>query len=415
MTEVLRSKHERSLSCAGAVQAFLDRVQRIEPTLHGFRQIEPERLFAEAAILDAQPAETRGPLHGQLIAVKEVFDVAGYTCGWGTPIHDGRKPEEDCATVAALRGAGAIVAGITVSSEYAMSSVGPTVNPFDKTRTPGASSQGSAAVVGAGLVDMALGSQTIGSIIRPASYCGCIGFKPTWGSIDVSGTMPLSAPLDHVGFMASTLQQAETLLAQLAPALPETRSVVPPQVLNLEPRQTDDIHPEMRRVVAQALAKLGKAGVEVVPFRLPEWIAETEESVLDTILAHDVAHHHGADYNAHANKMSDRIQDYITRGQLITKQAYLAALSQRDKMIGELRQKLAGRPVLAPSAIGIAPLLAEGTGSRAPQRLWTLTGFPAISVPFGSFEGMPLGVQIIASPGEDRLTIDTARMLIGKA
>jgi Asp-tRNA(Asn)/Glu-tRNA(Gln) amidotransferase A subunit family amidase len=413
VTEVPKRHHVHPAPCADAVSAFLEKVRTIESRLHGFRQIDPEQLYAEAAQRDSLAEDARGPLHGQLIAVKEVFDVAGYTCGWGTPIHDGRKPETDAAVVKSLRAAGAIIAGITVSTEYAMANVGPTVNPFDSKCTPGASSQGSAAVVGAGLVDMALGSQTIGSVIRPAAYCGCIGFKPSWGYVDVGGAMPLSPYLDHVGFMTSRVDQVEVLLQILAPSLPAPTRSEPNQFLLLEPWYDDEISSEMQGVVAQSVKVLTRAVCDVQQTSIPKWIAEAEEHVLDTILAYDMARLHGDDFKAHGEMMSARIRDYITRGQEIGADAYMSALSLRETMIDELRTLFDGRSVLSPSAVGHAPLRINGTGSRAPQRIWTLVGFPAISVPFGSVDGMPLGIQISASPEEDYDLLSVAKHLMG--
>jgi len=149
-------------NCVAAVQQFLTRANELEPGLRAFTTIDTERLVTQAEALDHLPTDQRGPLHGSLFAVKEVYDVEGYVCGWGTPIHSERRPTRDAVSVARLREAGAIVAGITVSTEYALGKTGPTTNPHDPTRTPGASSQGSAAAVGAGLVSAALGSQTIG-------------------------------------------------------------------------------------------------------------------------------------------------------------------------------------------------------------------------------------------------------------
>ena len=413
MTEVPHSHRDQTASCADTVTAFLEKVRTIESKLHGFRQIDPERLYADAAQLDNLAEDARGPLHGQLIAVKEVFDVAGYRCGWGTPIHDDRNPETDASAVKLLRAAGAIIAGITVSTEYAMATVGPTVNPFNRNCTPGASSQGSAAVVGAGLVDMALGSQTIGSVIRPASYCGCIGFKPSWGYVDVRGAMPLSPFLDHVGFLASTVDQAKVLLQLLAPSLPASTLNEPKKILHLEPWYDDEISSDMQESLMQSINVLSKAGYKVLKTTIPPWIAEAEEQVLDTLLAYDMARHHSGDFNAHGDMMSERIRDYITRGQGISDEAYMSALSLREMMIAELRALFDGQPVLSPSAIGHAPLKIKGTGSRAPQRLWTLVGFPAISVPFGSVDGMPLGIQICASPQEDYNLLLVAKHLMG--
>ena len=399
------------LTCADIVAAFLARVSEIEPHLHSFRQIEEGHLYQDAARLDALPENQRGLLHGQLIAVKEVFDVAGYTCGWGTAIHAGRQPQDDSTAVQILRSAGAIIAGITVSTEYAMSAVGPTVNPFDKTRSPGASSQGSAAAVGAGLVDLALGSQTIGSIIRPASYCGCIGFKPTWGAIDVHGSMPLSSLLDHIGFFTSSTAQASLLLKLLAPDLKPTKSQLT-KITVLEPWYKASTSIEMTAAVSTVATTLTNQGIEVVRGQIPDWISESETEVLDTILAYGMAQHHGDDFDTHADHMTDRIKDYISRGRDINVDTYEKALVSRERMITELQELLDGSAAIMPSACDVAPLSIDGTGSRDPQRLWTLVGFPAISVPTATANNLPLGVQVIAPPTHDYLTLQVADILL---
>ena len=191
------------LSAERRVYECIHRIEEREPEVHAFVHFDPEGALAQARTLDALAPARRGPLHGIPVAIKEVFDVKGLKCAWGTPIHANRVPGNDAWVVAALREAGAIIMGTAVSTEYALATAGPTRNPWDKSRTPGASSSGPAAAVGAGMVPVALGTQTIGSIIRPAAYCGIYGFKPSWGSIDDTGAMALSEPLDHVGILAS--------------------------------------------------------------------------------------------------------------------------------------------------------------------------------------------------------------------
>lgn len=393
---------------AETAEAFLSHAADLEPVLHAFRQIDAERLRADAAVLDALPVEKRGSLFGMTVAVKEVFDVSGYVCGWGSPIHDGRRPMADAAAVARLKAAGAVIAGITVSTEYAMSRPGPTTNPFDLLRTPGASSQGSAAAVGAGLVPAALGSQTIGSIIRPASYCGCIGFKPTWGAIAVDGSMPLSAPLDHVGFLAADPNVAEALLDVLMPGpdseLPETGIV-------LAPWYREATAPAVRDAVTDATDKLAAKGV---PFRadtLPAWIADTEAETLDRLLTHDMARHHGGDFDAQGDLMSERVRDFIRRGRAVKAAAYEEALARREDIAAGLDAWIGEGIVLMPATTDVAPLRSDGTGPREPQRLWTLAGLPAMTVPFAMAGGLPIGVQIVARRGADRRVMAVARQL----
>ena len=207
------------IKSADAVMQVEEAAQRIaprEPILKAFRDLNLDAARARAHDLDAQAPEARGPLHGLPVGVKEVFDVAGMRCEWGTPIHAGRVPERDCALVRDLKTAGAVVVGTTAATEYAMAREAATLNPFDAERTPGASSSGSAAAVGAGLVPCTLGSQTIGSGIRPASYCGVLGFKPSHGVLSNEGGMPLSEHLDHPAILASDFDILARVFAVLA-------------------------------------------------------------------------------------------------------------------------------------------------------------------------------------------------------
>lgn len=400
---------------AAATERFLARAAEIEPILHAFRSIDAARLRADAATLDALPEIRRGPLHGMLIAVKEVFDVGGYVCGWGTPIHDGRRPAADARAVARLRAAGALVAGVTVSSEYAISRAGPTTNPFDPARTPGASSQGSAAAVGAGLVPAALGSQTIGSIIRPASYCGCIGFKPTWGVIDIGGSMPLSGALDHVGFLAADPKVASALMDVLMPTAAAEPVGLPATATVLRPWYPDGAAPAVLAALDAAAGHLRTRKIAVDDGALPDGVAAREAGVIDTLLAHDMALHHGGDFDAQGDKMSDRVRDYITRGRGMTAADYTAALAGRDKIAAALDDWIGDGVILMPATVDVAPLLSEGTGPREPQRLWTLGGQPAMTVPVTRANGLPIGVQVIARRGADRRVLAVAALLFNNA
>ena len=396
-------------TCVDAAEAFLGAARHRDVALHAFVQIDAEGLRAEAAMRDGVQKEARGPLHGRLVAVKEVFDVAGYRCAWGTPIHRDRVPMQDAAAVRMLRTAGAVVAGVTVSTEYAISRIGPTVNPWDADRTPGASSQGSAAAVGAGLVPLALGSQTIGSVIRPAAYCGCIGVKPTWGEIDVTGSMPLSAPIDHVGYMASDTDLACTALEVLAPGLdPLAR---PNRVVVFPPWYDTETASEVVTAITAAVELLSASGLPVERVELPAWITHSEERVLDTVLAYGIAHNHGSDFDRAANLMTDRVRDYVLRGRAISEAVYAAAIQDRARIADELDRLLGDGVAVIPATTGVAPRRRDGTGSRAPQRLWSLAGCPAITVPFGFSQGLPLGVQIIAARGHDYAVLRAAAQL----
>ena len=400
--------------CVDSVETFLAAAARIEPTLRAFTQIDAERLRAEAAALDALPVAARGPLHGMLIAVKEVYDVAGYTCGWGSPIHADRIPTVNADAVDRLLAAGALVAGITVSTEYAIAMAGPTVNPHDPERTPGASSQGSSAAVGAGLVPAALGSQTIGSTIRPAAYCGCVGFKPTWGAIDDARSMPLSGPLDHPGIIAADPATATALFAVLATDPPMAKAEKPGDVVIIRPWYGETPMVAIEDAIRRAAGKLRLLGAPPEIIDVPDWIAATEANILDTILAYGMAANHGCDFDRATGQMSPRVRDYISRGRVISVAQYVDAMAEKERIADTMDALIGSAVAITAPTLDIAPLLAEGTGSRDPQRLWTLTGQPAGTVPMGTLNGLPLGVQVVAGRNADSHVLATLEILFEK-
>ncbi|MFT5221269.1 MAG: Asp-tRNA(Asn)/Glu-tRNA(Gln) amidotransferase A subunit family amidase [Gammaproteobacteria bacterium] len=411
MTDSRPSGQRETQNCAASVQQFLTSANELEPSLGAFTAIDAELLKTQAEALDRLPADQRGPLHGLLFAVKEVYDVEGYVCGWGTPIQSERRPTKDAVSVARLREAGALVAGITVSTEYALGRTGPTSNPHDSTRTPGASSQGSAAAVGAGLVSAALGSQTIGSIIRPAAYCGCVGFKPTWGLIDAEGSMPLAQPIDHVGIITNNPATMTEFLSKLQPTHCWRSEVAIPDVILLEPWYSEPTDRSVIKALHAAAEKLAALGAKVERVSLPPEIGDQEAEIVTTILSYGMALNHGGDFDRQGKQMSGRIRGYIESGRLLSKDKYEAALEKRESIAKALDQLLGTKLFLAPATTGIAPQKRDGTGSRAPQRLWTLTGQPALTLPFGKDQGLPIGIQLVAARGADSLVLAVANAL----
>jgi len=398
------------------VRACIRRIEEREPDVRAFVQFDPDGALVQARALDALAPEERGPLHGLPVAVKEVIDVRGLHCAWGTAIHRDRVPKSDARVVAALREAGAVIMGTTVATEYALSTPGPTRNPFDPTRTPGASSSGSAAAVGAGMVPVALGSQTIGSIVRPAAYCGVFGFKPSWGTIDDTGAMPLSEPLDHLGLLAGTIEDLRAVFEVLRQDRGgcDAGGREPPESLHIHVVMEvgdEPLGPASVSAIEQAASHFKAQGVEVIPDKLPG-DGHADDELLKLILCHDMARHHGGDRDRAGDRMSERVRSMIDRGRKVTRAEYEAARAKASEIAVRLEDRIRpGGLFLTAATIDVAPLATHGTGSRAPQRLWTLAGMPAITVPRGKADGLPIGVQLVAPRGNDVSLLSAARLL----
>ncbi|HSO06942.1 MAG TPA: amidase, partial [Pelomicrobium sp.] len=355
--------------------------------------------------------------------LKEVFDVAGYRCAWGTPIHAGRVPTANAPPVARLMAAGAVVLGTTVSTEYAIAAAGPTTNPHDASRTPGGSSSGSAAAVAAGLAPLALGSQSIGSIVRPATYCGILGLKPTRGAISTRGGMALAEELDHVGVLARDVEDvalACRVLFGRDPDDPGSRDVAPPDLASA-PRPSHAllvvgplharVRPASEHAVQRAAEALRRAGINVTRIELPadfdrvEWITYT-------LLCRGIARHHGADYERAADRMSPRMRELVERGRAISDAEHADACAAAEEFTHQLAGMLPAGTIAVNAAVDdVAPPRTEGTGVPILQALWTVAGLPALAVPCGRDKGLPIGVQLAAGAGEESLLLSAARLV----
>lgn len=357
------------------------------------------------------------------IAIKEAFDVDGFHCCWGTPIHADRIASADAEVVAKLKSAGAVIIGTTVSTEYAIAAAGPTTNPHDSHRSPGGSSSGSAAAVASEMVPLSLGSQSIGSIIRPSIYCGVLGLKPTRGAISTRGGMPLAKELDHVGPIARHVEDI-ALACRVAfgydPLDPVSVEVPPPDletappitmVLKVTGPLRDRVHKASSEAMQRALAAFRRAGVPVKTVNLPEDFDNIEDCIF-TLLCWGIAAHHGADYDRHGGRMSERMRELVERGRNIKSAEHAAAKEYARNLTSTLIQLLDPGTVFVNIATDdIAPALGEGTGSPLLQGLWTVTGLPVLAVPCGLVGRMPVGVQLAAAPAQESLLLSAGKVL----
>jgi Asp-tRNA(Asn)/Glu-tRNA(Gln) amidotransferase A subunit family amidase len=405
--------------------ACLERIGATEADVQAFAHLDPDYALAQARALDRHKTDGQriGPLHGVPVAIKDIFDTADYPTEYGSPIFTGHRPRADCTAVRKLREAGAVILGKTVTTEFAYYSPGKTRNPRDLSRTPGGSSSGSAAAVAAGMVPLAIGSQTNGSMIRPASFCGVFGIKPTHGLVSRAGALTLSRSLDHVGAFARSVEDLALILDVLAgqdPADPDTKayaaprfaaataepSALPPSFAFVRTPMWDKADAETRAAMEELAQEVGAREVELPPEYIGAWEAQR------AIMAADMAHNLGA--NLDKGDVSQQFSELVDFGRSVSAVQYLAA--QRDArryaegMMGIFEQF--ADTIITLSARGPAPQ-GDATGDPVFCSLWTLVGFPALNMPLlESAEGLPIGVQLVGAPRCDERLLRSARTLI---
>ncbi len=409
-------------------EACLARIGEVDDVIHAWAFLDRDHVLKRAERLDRQRKAGRpvGPLHGLPVGVKDIIDTADMPTGNGTPIDAGRRPRRDAAVVARLRAAGALVMGKTVTTEMAYFTPGKTRNPHDPGRTPGGSSSGSAAAVASGMVPLAIGTQTAGSVIRPAAFCGVFGFKPTHGTIPRTGILQLSAELDTVGTFATTLQGAALLAETLQGHDPEdadTRIEAPHRLLD-DCRSALPLRPlfafvkqpawEMAEpTTAEAFADLADVlGDLCDEVELPEQFANGA-AAQNRLMLTGFARNLRGYFERAGEGLSPRMREAIEEGRAITAEDYLSARDWREVLNAGL-ERIFDRydAILTPAAAGEAPT-GEATGDPAFCRLWSLCGTPAVSLPLLTGPaGMPLGVQLVGRRGWDGRLLRTARWLV---
>src|ERR687894_2028348 len=327
------------ISSEELVRACLDRIEEREPTVHAWKFLDPELALVQAQRCDA--SEARSPLHGIPVAVKDQFDTADMPTGYGSPIYEGHRPASDAESVARLRTAGAVILGKTKLTEFALYHPTDTTNPLDPARTPGGSSSGSVAAVADNMIPVATGTQTVGSIIRPASYCGIFGYKPTFGSISRAGVLPLSVSLDHVGFFARTVEDLELFARAITGTHTRYPSIRKAQPTDFDLRHPDELRrPRIAFVRTPQWPKLSgtiRDRLEKAAARLEECNAAFVEEVSlpakfgglveaqETILGVELAHALSYEFENHPDQLSDLLYGVIERGNSVGMDEYLEA------------------------------------------------------------------------------------------
>ena len=390
--------------------------------------LDPEHARAQAKQADAIRRAGRpiGPLHGVPVGVKDIIDTSDMPTENGTVLDQGRQPTKDAAVVARLRAAGAVILGKTVTTELAYYAPNKTKNPHDPDRTPGGSSSGSAAAVASGMAPLAIGTQTNGSVIRPASFCGVVGYKPTWGLIPRTGVLAQSFHLDTIGTFGRSVADAAMLADCLighdagdsatAPIAhqklleaAQSKPPLPPLFAFVKTPVWDQAEDSTKEAFAELANLLGDA-VDDAP--LPEVFAEGH-ALQRRLMTAGFAHNLGRYERSGRDKLSRHMQDAIDEGREIRAHDYLAAVDWTLVLNAGLDQIFKRYDaILAPSAPGAAPPGLESTGNPAFCTLWTLCGTPAISLPLLKDEnGLPLGVQLVGPRGGDARLMRTAAWL----
>lgn len=391
----------RSISSAELVGACLARIEARDASVRAWTNLDPERAMEQARACDA--ATERGPLHGVPLGVKDIFDTMDFPTEMGTPIYAGRRTRNDAASVALARSAGAVILGKTVTAELAGLSPGLTTNPLDVRRTPGGSSSGSAAAVADFMVPLAFGTQTGGSVLRPASFCGVIGYKPSFGAINRAGLKFAAESLDTIGLIARSLEDIVlvrgVLIGASAPVSP--RRAAPRFALcrtHVWPRASR----ESMDAVENAAAALARAGASVKELNTPAEFAQLGKAraiVNDYERARSLAW----EWTHHRQSLSENLAGTVRSGLAASFEEYRAALRVCAHWRGWLSEAAAQWDALiTPCVVGEAPEGISSTGDPCFQELWTALYVPTLSLPLAhGSHSMPIGVQFVGASNDD--------------
>jgi amidase len=393
----------RELSAEELVRQCLTRIAAREPEVQAWEVLDAEGALAEARRIDA--LRDRPRLCGLPVGIKDLIDTAELPTGYGTPIHRGHRPARDAECVRRLRDAGAIVLGKTVTTEFAVYSPGKTRNPRDPSRTPGGSSSGSAAAVADGMVPVALGSQTAGSLVRPAAFCGTIGFKPTWGVVPLEGVHPLAPSLDTLGFFVQSIEDVPLVLSVLSGAEVEPIRTAKPRLGFCRTEAWPRATAETRKAIEDAASRLGAREIELGPAF--DGLIDAQIAVMGAEAARELE-------GEPEERLSAKLRAFLSDGAKVTPERLRAARDQAERCRRVLDEEFTSvDALLTPATPGEAPQGLDATGDPIFCRLWTLLGTPCFSLPvLAGPAGLPLGLQIIGARGCDAKLISVAAWIL---
>ena len=429
--EAARLIREGVITSTQLVEACLERVRGVDREVQAWAFLDPDLAMAQARAADERRAagEPVGALHGVPVGLKDIIDTGDMPTENGSALHAGRTPARDAAVVTRLRAAGAVIMGKTVTTEFATRHPGKTRNPHNPAHTPGGSSSGSAAAVTAGMVPVALGSQTTGSTIRPGAFCGVYALKPTHGLIPRTGMFQLSRTLDHVGLFARGVDDLALLMEELVghdEADPDTRPrarlpyralaaeapPLPPMLAFLRTPLWDRVAPDARAAFGELVEALGDRveELELSPVAVEAW------GWHDAISGPEIAMSLRREWERGRDGLSAALRARIERGRAVGALDYLRARARVPEVVAGFDELFEQRydAIVTPAAFGTAPAGLESTGDPAFCTLWTLCGMPALNVPLmQGADGLPLGVQLVGQRHRDGRLLRTATWLVG--
>ena len=431
-TEAAKAIRDGLITSEELVGACLARIDEVEGTVQAWTHLNANHALEQARVLDERRVQglALGPLHGIPVGIKDIIDTKDFPTENGTPLHAGRQPGHDATVVSLLREAGAVILGKTVTTELAVMHPGKTTNPHNPAHTPGGSSSGSAAAVAAGMVPLAVGSQTNGSTIRPASFCGIYGFKPTFARISRHGVLKQSDPLDTIGVFGRTLEDVSLLADALIAYDDRDESMVPlarpgissvmaeeppvtPHIAFVRTPKWDMAEEETKDGLRELMDHLNQNGTVVDILDLPSLFDEAHE-MHRRLMEGDLAKSFAREYAEGKDHLSAIMVEMIERGQKVTDAEYDEAMKCRDICIGMLNAFFEDYDaILTPAVPGAAPEGLDATGSPVFCTIWTFTGMPALSLPvLEGRDGLPVGAQLVGQQNDDGRLLRTARWMM---
>jgi Asp-tRNA(Asn)/Glu-tRNA(Gln) amidotransferase A subunit family amidase len=425
--QALNAIRSGDLTSEGLVAACLERIQTLEPQVKAWAFLDPAHAMAQASAADAAIREGKGlgALHGLPVGIKDVIDTADMPTEGGSALFKDYRPRNDASCVSALRSAGAVIMGKTVTTELASSTPGPTCNPRNLAHTPGGSSSGSAAAVACGMVPLALGTQTAGSVIRPASFCGIFGFKPTLGLISRHGVILQSHTLDTIGVYGRTVED----LALIADAIGVHDPQDPVSIRAARSRLTEIAASDpplapifafvrtpswdrMTEIACEAFGELvAELGGRVEEIDMPS-LAQAIECQRIVQSAENAAYY-GIFRERAPELLSEGLSERLKSGSRIAAQDYIRAVNLREPLYASLDEVLTQySAIVTPASLGPAPKGLASTGDPAMNGLWTFLGVPCVTLPLLEAEGLPVGVQMIGARRDEGRLLRSARWLV---